>query len=146
MRSRRSGLIAGIAVAVGFAAMHSSAGAGSHCRRPAADRGIAILPPLESPDPCDAPVGGRYRYTPYYPGYAPDRRCLVLYGQTSWPEGIPQPQYPANRLADYGAFTGARRDEANLLRLGGNSPSARRTAPPQPGSFDVIDRMHSYQP
>lgn len=119
----------------------SVAHAGSHCRRPDPCRGIAILSPLESPDPCDSPVGGCYRYTPYYPGYSPDRRCLVLYGQTDWAYGVPTGQGIGNQSAGYGAFTGASRDEAGLLRLGGNNPAGRRTTP----GGDLIDRMHGYQ-
>src|SRR5215467_558449 len=80
---------------------------GGACCRGAADRGLAIASPLECPDPCPSPVGGCYRYTPYYPGYAPDRRCLMLYGTTSWDYGASTS--PANRPADYGAFTGASR-------------------------------------
>src|SRR5262245_56345727 len=92
--------------------------AGACCRRAASDRGLAIASPLECPDPCPSPVGGCYRCTPYYPGYAPDRRCLMLYGTTAWQYG-PTPAL-RNGTADYGSYTGASRDEAALLRLGGN--------------------------
>ena len=119
--------------------------AGGHCRRPAPDRGIAITSPLECPDPCDSPVGGCYRYTPYYPGYAPDRRCLMIYGTSPWQYGAAAPQALGNRPADYGTFTGASRDEATLLRLSGNG--GRGTyRPSYGGAGDLIDRIHGYQP
>lgn len=145
MRLRRPLLIAGVALATGISAVQTI-DAGSHCRRPAPDRGIAILSPLESPDPCDSPVGGCYRYTPYYPGYSPDRRCMILYGQAPWQYGIPSAQPMGGRSADYGAFTGASRDEATLMRLGGNSAVGRGTYRTYPGGGDAIDRIHGYQP
>lgn len=119
--------------------------AGSCCYRPAPDRGIAILSPLESPDPCDSPVGGRYRYTPYYRGYAPDRRCMILYGQSSIYRGAGHPGPLGSFPANYGAFSGASRDEAGLLRLGGNGAGAYGTYRPYPrGAGDVIDRIQGY--
>jgi len=120
---------------------------GSHCRRADPRRGIAILSPLECPDPCDSPVGGRYRYTPYYPGYSPARRCLVLYGQTNWAYATPSSQASGAGTADYGALTGASRDEATLLRLGGNGAAPRGSYGPFPrGNGDLLDRIHVSQP
>jgi hypothetical protein len=145
MNSRSSLLIAGASLAAGLAGVHA-AHAGSHCRRAAPDRGIAILSPVECPDPCDVPVGGCYRYTPYYPGYAPDRRCLILYGQTPWQYGGPVSQPMGNRPSDYGAFSGASRDEASLLRLGGNGAGGRGTYRPYSGAGDVIDQIHGRRP
>jgi hypothetical protein len=138
-------LLAAVAcVATGLFAAHR-VHAGSHCRRADPCRGIAILSPLESPDCCDSPVGGCYRYTPYYPGYSPDRRCLVLYGQTNWAYSGPSSPASGNRPADYGALTGASRDEATLLRLGGNGSAPRGTYNPSSRtSGDLIDRIHGF--
>lgn len=116
---------------------------GGCCYRQARDRGLAIMSPIDCPDPCDYPVGGCYRYTPYYPGYAPDRRCLVLYGTTSCLPGMSSAPGSMRQPADYGAFTGASRDEAGLLHLGGNGPGSK--APYRPyhaGSGDLLDRIH----
>ena len=146
MKSNGSLLIAGVCLAAGLSATRA-VHAGSHCRRAAPDRGLAILSPLESPDPCDVPVGGCYRYTPYYPGYAPDRRCLILYGTTSWQSGPPASPALGNRPADYGTFSGASRDEAGLMRLGGNGAGGRGTYRPyHSGAGDLIDRIHGHQP
>ena len=118
------------------------------CRRPPRDRGVAICSPLESPDPCDSPVGGKSVYTPYYQGYAPDRRCLPpMYGTvTSYaPTG---PGFGAGALgsrpapygrSNFGAFSGASQDEAWLLHLGGFGPGAG--SPSRPYQGDIIDRM-----
>ncbi len=137
MNSRSSLLLAGASLLVGLSGIRA-AHAGGHLFRQAPDRGLAITSPLECPDPCDSPVGGCYLYTPYYPGYAPDRRCLLIYGQRPVHYALPR---PGAGPADYGAFTGASRDEATLLRLGGNGtarPGASRTSP---GSGDIINRL-----
>ena len=138
MKSRKTLLLAGasLAASLGIQAAH----AGGHLFCPAPDRGLAITSPLECPDPCDSPVGGCYLYTPYYPGYAPDRRCLPIYGQRPMQYSLPAP--PPVGTATYGAFTGARRDEAALLRLGGNGAGVPRTYRPYPANGDVIDRIH----
>lgn len=124
-----------------------SADAGQHCKRQDPNRGVAIMSPLESPDPCPAPpVGGTYCPTPYYPGYCPDRRCPTIYG-VPYTNGHDGPGYFGNAPApygrsDYGAFTGASRDEANLLKLGGMGPSSRVNGRPyQRESVDMIDRL-----
>jgi len=116
-----------------------TADAGACCRRAASDRGLAIASPLECPDPCPSPVGGCYRWTPYYPGYAPDRRCLILYGTSAWQCGGLTPAL-RNQPADFGSYTGASRDEAALLRLGGNGPGRNSTYRPYHG--DLLDRIH----
>jgi hypothetical protein len=144
MNPSRSLLTAVAFLAVGVSAGQTAA-AGCHCRRPAPDRGIAVMSPLESPDPCDSPVGGCYRYTPYYPGYAPDRRCMILYGQSPWTYGAATSRAPGYRPADYGPSTGGSRDEAGLLRLGGNGGSAPGTYGPSSGG-DLLDRIHGRQP
>ena len=133
-------------LAFGLSFFGQAAGAGECLRRPAYDRGLAILSPLESPDPCSSPVGGKYRYTPYYPGYKPDRRCLTIYGATSTngydgPGAFGNTPAPYGR-SDYGAFTGANKDEKYLLHLGGMGPSLS-VAPGQPqrATYDIIDRI-----
>jgi hypothetical protein len=139
--------VVSIAAVVATISSLDFANAGECLRRPAWDRGVAILSPLESPDPCPAPpVGGDYCPTPYYRGYCPDRRCFVNYGMTAT-NGYDGPGLFANTPApyarsDYGAFTGASRDESNLLRLGGAGPSSRVTGRPyQRETFDMIDRL-----
>ncbi|MGQ0634015.1 MAG: hypothetical protein ACT4QC_05380 [Planctomycetaceae bacterium] len=99
------------------------AAAGDHCRRAAPDRGLAIRSPLECPDPCDSPVGGRFRCTPYYPGYMPDRRCC-LWGATVCNGNVGPNWRPAGAYGTYGAYSGARSDETNLRHLGGFGPGA----------------------
>jgi len=119
------------------------------CRRPARDRGVAILPPLESPDPCDSPVGGTYKIVPYYGGYRWDPRCVPpLYGTvtTYAPTGPGLGQgalgaRPPYGQAGFGAFSGASRDEAYLLHLGGFGPSVNSSYRPYPGNGDIIDRI-----
>lgn len=104
----------------------NAARAGDHCRRQDPERGLAILSPLECPDPCDSPVGGRYKCTPYYPGYLSDRRCCypvsIYSGYAS---------YGSGSYGTYGHYSGARRDEANLLRLGGMGQAPVPQAMPQ---------------
>jgi len=138
MKSKKTLLLAGASLVAGLSGIQA-AHAGGHLFRQAPDRGLAITSPLECPDPCDSPVGGCYLYTPYYPGYAPDRRCLLIYGQRPMQYATPA---PGTGPANYGAFTGASRDEATLLRLGGNGAGRPGTYRPYPGSGDVIDRIH----
>ena len=120
------------------------------CRRPAPDRGVAILSPLESPDPCDSPVGGTYKIVPYYGGYLWDPCCFPpMYGPvTSYAptgpglgKGALGARPAPYREAGYGGFSGASRDEANLLHLGGFGPSANGYYRPHPGNGDIIDRI-----
>lgn len=146
MTTKKSLSTAVLCIAAGLAAANA-AYAGSHCYRADPCRGIAILSPIESPDPCDCPVGGCYRYTPYYPGYSPDRRCLMLYGQTNWAYGAQSISATGSRGPGYGAFSGASRDEATLLRLGGNGAAPRGSYGISPrGSGDILDRIHGFQP
>lgn len=120
------------------------------CYRCDCTRGCAIISPLESPDPCPSPVGGEYRYSPYYCGYGIDRSCLPpMYG-TVFTHGLAAP--PAGTIAlgrrgvpygrgDFGSFTGASQDEQRLLHLGGFGPSGDSAASPRTRAPDMIDRL-----
>ena len=156
MRKRRAFL--GGATALALVCV-SAASAGDHHGQ----RGLAILPPLESPDTdndglcfnrhfglfvpyygsCLTPISTRWRviaYVPYYTGY-----CRRHASYTAPPYGavdslLPAPgEYPEGLLAapGYGPYTGAPRDEAALLHLGGNGPYQ----PSVPGAIDFIDLM-----
>jgi hypothetical protein len=120
---------------------------GCRClRKPASDRGIAVLAPVESPDPCDEPVGGQYFHTPYYPGYAPDRRCPVQYVSPFTYGVVTTGPYvgnaPGSAKAGYGTYTGGSQDEASLMRLGGSGPSSQVPYRPlNEGSGDLIDKI-----
>jgi len=148
---RRLSILAGSMLLVTMAqAATLEAGCFCCCKRPACDRGVAILSPLESPDPCEYPVGGEYRYTPYYQGYAIDRNCLPpLYGTvTSYPYPAPVGSTTAlgGRSAPYGrsnfgAFSGASQDESGLLHLGGFGPGSNGSNRPYQRSSDIIDRI-----
>jgi len=118
-------------------------------------RGVAILPPAESPDAPPShpqppftpyyspltPISSRWRpvvYVPYYPGY-----CAHHY-QVKPCQGVPYgdggglgPVAPGCELGltGYGGYTGAPRDEARLLHLGGNGPY-------QPVPPDLLDAIH----
>jgi hypothetical protein len=95
-------------------------------------------------------VGGCYRYTPYYCGYAIDRSCpLPAYGPTGV-RGVTRPGFGAAAVGtrtaptgqlDYGSFSGRNQDEAYLLHLGGFGPGANATRQPSPGG-DILDRIH----
>jgi hypothetical protein len=148
---RRFSLVLGSTV---FAAMLPYAGtveAGGCCYRAACDRGVATMSPLESPDPCDSPVGVAYRYTPYYQGFAIDRRCMPpMYGTVST-HGVPHPSWSTGGLGQravpyvrggYGSFSGASKDESNLLHLGGFGLAGNGSYRPYHGSSgDMIDRI-----
>ena len=120
------------------------------CKRPDPCRGVAILPPYESPDCYDCPVGGRYKLVPYYGGYLWDPNCYPpLYGSvtTFVPTG---PGLGAGGLGSrpaaygkygYGTFSGANQDEANLLHLGGFGPGASGSSQPYQRGGDIIDRI-----
>jgi hypothetical protein len=120
-------------------------------------RGVAIMSPIESPDHCDYPVGGKTVYTAYYPDYCANRKR----GPRLWipqngkgylaARGYSDHMQPAehdieNRpevSADFGQYSGAAENEAALLRLGGfgdpqSSESTERTP-------DLIDMIHSGQ-
>jgi hypothetical protein len=141
----------------------SMASAGNH------GRGIAILPPIESPDmdrdglhpwwphhyglfvpyygsPL-TPICTRWRpiaYVPYYCGYCRPhvRYATAPYGDAGMlpPPGIVPEGDPA--LTSYGPYTGAPRDEKVLLHLGGNGPYT----PSHPGAIDIIDAMGGAHP
>lgn len=134
MKSSGWRIVAGLGLLAGLVPAQLTQ-AGCHCRRADPCRGIAVTSPWECPDPCDSPVSGEYCYSPYYPGYAPDRRCLLLYGKSPWEHGTGSRGYGSG---DYGALSGGRRDEKSLLRLGGNSRATPRT------TVDVIDRIRGY--
>lgn len=153
---RRSSLRFGSSVLFAILAQAAAADAGCYfccCRRADPCRGSAIRSPLESPDLCDSPVGGKYVHTPYYPGYAPDRRCpLPTYSTTNY--GITGPGFGTGRLGsrpatygqgNYGAYSGANQDEAHLLHLGGFGPGGKGSSQPHRGDGDVIDRIEGNQ-
>ncbi len=148
---RRSAFVVGCTVLSATLVHATGAQAGCRCRCPDPCRGCAIMSPIESPDPCDPPVGGAYKYRPYYRGYAPDFCCFPpMYGTVSsypysgpgfGPGGLgtrPAPYGGAN----YGAFSGASRDEARLLRLGGFGAAGNGSYRPSQ-NVDVIDRIQS---
>ncbi|HVU85860.1 MAG TPA: hypothetical protein VHD36_00965 [Pirellulales bacterium] len=99
-------------------------------------RGVAILSPLESPDHCDYPVGGKCVLTPYYPDYCAHRKKgprIFIPGNgvgyfsrrgkrvAGYGEEFVDENGQAITETGYGAYQGARQDEENLLRLGGFS-------------------------
>jgi hypothetical protein len=147
---RFSLLIAATALAASLSCSVSAQAGGRCCYGPDCTRGVAIMSPLESPDPCDSPVGGAYRYTPYYRGFAIDRNCMPpLYGTIST-HGVPQPTWRAGlgqravpyASGSYGSFSGGSQDETNLLRLGGFGLAGNGSYRPYHGSSgDVIDRI-----
>ncbi len=113
-------------------------------------RGSAICSPLESPDRCPSPVGGCCRYTPYYCGYAIDRRCPLPYYGPTGVRGVTRPSFGAPAVGtrtaptaqlDYGSFSGGSQDEANLLHLGGFGPAGNGTYRPSGGGGDLLDRI-----
>jgi hypothetical protein len=116
-------------------------------------RGCAIMSPIESPDACPSPVGGAYRYTPYYCGYGIDRRCLPPAYGTVDSHGLSAPAGSTGALgrrtvpyghATYGSFTGASNDESRMLHLGGYSPSGAGSRPNH-GGGDIIDRIEGHR-
>ena len=146
---KRFALLIGTTVLLTIAADGRTANA-VWCKRPDWSRGIAILPPVESPDPCDSPVGGCYKVVPYYRGYLFDPRCVPPeYGTvTSYSPtgrglgagelgGRPAPY----GTGAYGGFTGASQDESNLLHLGGFGPGGDGSYRPYLQGGDIIDRI-----
>jgi hypothetical protein len=120
-------------------------------------RGCAILPPVESPDKPPShppklfipyyspltPISVRWRpvvYIPYYCGYCPNHRVHPRRGVPYGDYGIfgPTECGYGPGVAGFGPFTGARRDEENLLHLGGNGPFY----PSLTGPTDLIDVLH----
>lgn len=113
-------------------------------------RGVAILSPVESPDHCDPGVGGKTVLTPYYPDYCVHschgprvfvpRNGIGYYAprgkplEPGEPVMVSEPSGPA-----YGAFAGARQDEANLSHLGGFSDPGVIYEPSQPDMVDLIE-------
>jgi hypothetical protein len=117
-------------------------------------RGVAILPPAESPDAPPhnqsvfipyysplTPISTRWRpvyYVPYYPGYCSwhvrvKPTCGVPYGDPDPLHLMGNPVSPPD--GTFGPYTGARTDEANLVHLGGNGPFT----PSPAGPTDIID-------
>ncbi len=115
-----------------------------------AKRGIAILPPAESPDFYDPGVGGKTIYTPYYVDYGPRRHLGPRFGVPAngygyfgkrAGVGVPGPYTVAESGEPrYGEYSGAPKDESYLLHLGGFSGAE---AAPAPASPDVIDMIRS---
>jgi hypothetical protein len=114
-------------------------------------RGVAILSPIESPDRCPAYVGGKTVYTAYYPDYLPHRKRgdrIVIPGNGNgylwWGEaaGVPGSTEPVEGVSrDYGYYSGARQDEANLLRLGGDGNMSEVAGEPAAAQADLIDEL-----
>jgi hypothetical protein len=116
-------------------------------------RGVAILSPVESPDRCYYPVGGKTIYTRYYPDYCPHRRqgprvCIPGNGYGYLAHGLSISEHvvvevPADGsgASEYGSYAGARQDEANLLRLGGFSGTgdAHAETSVTPDLIDMIE-------
>jgi hypothetical protein len=116
-------------------------------------RGVAILPPLESPDgpghhgslPCFTPyyapinpISVRWRpvvYVPYYRGYCAKHKVSPCDGVPYGDGGLFAAGELNPAMAGYGGYSGAPRDEARLLHLGGNGPYF----PSVPGAVDLID-------
>ena len=112
----------------------------------ARERGCAIQSPIDSPDLCDSPVGGIYRIVPYYCGYtAGHQNVAPMYAPSSgYGYGYNWPAPGAKGSGNYGYFTGARKDEANLKRLGGigaGGNTANRSSYGSP--VDIIDLIGS---
>jgi len=146
---RRSSFLVGFSVLFSVLALAAPADAGCYCgccRKADPCRGSAIRSPLESPDPCDCPVGGRFVCRPYYPGYAYDHKCpTASYTTTSY--GITGPGFGPGGMgyrpasygqANFGSYSGANKDEAHLLHLGGFGPGGSQ---PSRGGSDIIDRI-----
>src|SRR5579884_2298875 len=131
--TRRLSLLVGSLVLAARLAAPAAATAQTSDALASHGRGIAILPPVESPDAPGRCYQGRFLpwyspvtpisvrwcpvvYIPYYRGFCPDRRinprCGVPYGDAPTP-GLTGPVDPA--AAAYGGYTGAPRDEARLL-------------------------------
>lgn len=136
----RFSLLAGLTLVI--AALNPGAAlAQNRWTLPDPERGVAIMSPIDSPDPCPAYVGGRVQSVPYYPGYCPGYNCPPYAPSYVYRASRPDPALSGRDFArlprsDYGPFTGARKDEANLLRLGGmNLPHQRSNAP------DLVDAL-----
>lgn len=117
-------------------------------------RGVAILSPIESPDRCPAYVGGKTIYTRYYPDYLPYRKHgdrVIIPGNGYGYHGPRGKMHIASEVAasevdavdagDYGFFSGARHDEQDLLRLGGNGSAADGAEAPVAPQADLIDML-----
>ena len=144
--TRRLSLFVGIAA---FAAALAAPGAAN--AQIFSKRGTAILPPAECPDgpdcydkkgtftPCYSPatpISVRWRTTfetPCYPGYCPNRWHGGQYGCCD----ADAPGCAAGQGGGYGAYSGARRDEAELLHLGGLGPCS-------PTGVDIISELEGH--
>jgi hypothetical protein len=112
-------------------------------------RGVAILPPAESPDRCASPVGGKSKVVPYYTTYWARsrrdphmRRCVHGCGST-WSAGDGQ-SIEFEHSADYGLYSGASRDEAKLTHLGGAGLGADGLdRSEEDATTDIIDEIQS---
>jgi hypothetical protein len=142
---RRLSLLVGIAA---FAAALAVPGA-AHAQI-FSKRGTAILPPAECPDgpdcydkkgaftPCYSPatpISVRWRTTfetPYYPGCCAKRSHGAQYGCDAAETGC-----AAGAGGGYGAYSGARHDEAELLHLGGLGPYS-------PTGVDIISELEGH--
>ncbi|HEY1603122.1 MAG TPA: hypothetical protein VGG64_26195 [Pirellulales bacterium] len=116
-------------------------------------RGVAILSPVESPDRCYYPVGGKTVYTHYYPDYCPHRKhgprvCIpgngygyLAHGHSISEHLVSEVSADGSGASEYGFYAGARQDEANLLRLGGfpGSGEAHADTGATPDLIDMIE-------
>jgi hypothetical protein len=106
--------------------------------------GIAILSPLESPDPPYTKHErflGPVRITPYYPGYHPPAQhgpLLPLFGKRGTGGCCGSAEGPVVGAVEvagagsdgYGAYSGGPRDESRLRNLGGGGAGAAPMTPP----------------
>lgn len=100
-------------------------------------RGVPILSPIDSPDCYDSPVGGKVQCVPYYSGYCRDKHPMNYLGAgNNYYNLQPAGAYPTG---SYGQYSGARQDEANLLRLGGFGPGNGYVPPER--KADLIDMI-----
>jgi hypothetical protein len=114
-------------------------------------RGVAILSPIECPDAFDIAVGGKPLMMPYYRGYCPYgphgaganfcANCFGLLGVGGGPTPIDS-EAGVEAPPGYNGYSGARRDEDNLLHLGGLSGEIPN-GPPRTTTPDLIDLIQS---
>ncbi len=155
---QRFSLLVGSLIFVAILAQPATTDAGCYCsgcyccccRRADPCRGSAIRSPLESPDPCDSPVGGKFVVRPYYPGYLWHDCVPPSYFKTSYsvtgpgfgPVGMGSRPAPYGQ-GNFGSFTGANQDESHLLHLGGFGPAGGSSQPNRGSSGDIIDRLQA---
>jgi hypothetical protein len=136
------------------------------------ERGCAILPPWECPDPPRfnsangdigkkgafhpyysplIPISLRWRdtqLTPYYPGYCAKGKHGPADGYCGpGAEFMTAPEGVIGSAGTYGYFTGAGRDDARFSRMGGNGlVPYGAPQPPRGGAPDIIDMIEAGRP